>query len=75
MLFRNKEGELVIICKSAYKNDILYYKTIIKMLPINAHINANAPINANVVASSSSSSSRQMDNMVNTISQLLYHKR
>ena len=71
MLFRNKEGELVIVCKSAYKNDILYYKTIIKMLHINAHINApiNAPINANVVAST------QMDNMVNTISQLLYHKR
>ena len=66
MLFRNKEGELVLICKSAYKNDILYYKTIIKMLP------TNAPINANVVASSSST---QMDNMVNTISQLLYHKR
>ena len=65
MLFRNKDGELVIICKSAYKNDILYYKTIIKMLPINA--------NVNVVASSSSST--QMDNMVNTISQLLYHKR
>ena len=62
MLFRNKDGELVIICKSAYKNDILYYKTIIKMLPTNA----------NVVASSSST---QMDNMVNTISQLLYHKR
>ena len=66
MLFRNKDGELVIICKSAYKNDILYYKTIIKMLP------TNAPINANVA---SSSSSTQMDNMVNTISQLLYHKR
>lgn len=68
MLFRNKDGELVIICKSAYKNDILYYKTIIKMLPTNAPINANV----NVVASSSST---QMDNMVNTISQLLYHKR
>ena len=65
MLFRNKDGELVIICKSAYKNDILYYKTIIKMLATNA--------NVNVVASSSSST--QMDNMVNTISQLLYHKR
>lgn len=66
MLFRNKDGELVIICKSAYKNDILYYKTIIKMLPTNANVNVN------VVASSSST---QMDNMVNTISQLLYHKR
>ena len=63
MLFRNKDGELVLICKSAYKNDILYYNTIIKMMP------------TNVVVTNTNTSSTQMDNMVNTISQLLYHKR
>jgi len=69
MLFRNKDGKLVLICKSEYKNDILYYKSImntIKYMENNQSVCANANANASV--------DKQMDNMVNTISNLLYKK-
>ena len=69
MLFRNKDGKLVLICKSEYKNDILYYKSImntINYMENNPSVGANANANKSV--------DKQMDNMVNTISNLLYKK-
>ena len=73
MLFRNKDGKLVLICKSEYKNDILYYKSImntINYMENNPSVCANASENA----SANASFDKQMDNMVNTISNLLYKK-
>ena len=35
MLFRNKEGELIEIRKSDYKNDLLYYQAIMNTIKYN----------------------------------------
>jgi hypothetical protein len=64
MIFRNKYGDLVIICKNQYINDVLYYKTIINTIPKKVH-NENTNTNKN----------NQMDYMINTISHILYNNK
>jgi hypothetical protein len=60
MIFRNKDGDLIVICKNQYKNDVLYYKTIMSTISKKVH-NENTKKN------------NQMENMVNTISKILYN--
>jgi hypothetical protein len=64
MIFRNKDGDLVIICKNQYKNDVLYYKTIMNTIPKKVN-NENTNTNKN----------NQMDYMINTISHILYNNK
>jgi hypothetical protein len=61
MLFRNKDGSLIHICKSEYKNDILYYKKIMNTFSQTIQM--------------TTTTTTQMSQMVNTISHLLYNKR
>jgi hypothetical protein len=60
MLFRNKDGSLINICKSEYKNDILYYKKIMNTFSQTIQM--------------TTTTTTQMSQMVNTISQFLYNK-
>ena len=62
MLFRNKDGSLINICKSEYKNDNLYYKKIMNTLSPS-------------IKMTTTTTTTQMSQMVNTISHLLYNKR
>ena len=60
MLFRNKDSSLINICKSEYKNDILYYKKIMNTFSQTIQM--------------TKTTTTQMSQMVNTISQFLYNK-
>lgn len=60
MLFRNKDSSLINICKSEYKNDILYYKKIMNTFSQTIQM--------------TTTTTTQMSQMVNTISQFLYNK-
>ena len=62
MLFRNNDGSLIYINKSAYKNDTLYYKKIMSI-----YKSAN---NCNT-SSADAPPPSQMTQMVNTLSALL----
>jgi hypothetical protein len=62
MLFRNKDSSLINICKSEYKNDILYYKKIMNTF------------SQTIQMTTTTTTTTQMSQMVNTISQFLYNK-
>jgi hypothetical protein len=60
MLFRNNDGSLIYINKSAYKNDTMYYKKIMSIYKSTNNFNT-----------SSASAPPQMTQMVNTLTALL----
>jgi hypothetical protein len=66
MLFRNKNGEIISICKSSFISDKLYYRYILNNVP-NASANANANASANTSATHS-----QMECMIDTIKKCLH---
>lgn len=66
MLFRNKNGEIISICKSSFISDKLYYKHILNNVP-NANASASANASANAVATQS-----QMESMIDTITKCLH---
>ena len=65
MLFRNKNGEIISICKSSFISDKLYYKYILNNVPANACASANGIASANAGAS-------QMESMIDTITKCLH---
>jgi hypothetical protein len=71
MLFRNKNGEIISICKSSFISDKLYYKYILNNVPANAGANANANAGANGIASANANAS-QMESMIDTITKCLH---
>jgi hypothetical protein len=66
MLFRNKNGEIISICKSSFISDKLYYRYILNNVP-NASANASANTIVNTVATQS-----QMESMIDTIKKCLH---
>jgi len=77
MLFRNKDGVLVSICKSNYKNDVLYYKAIISIASISTASISTASISTASISTASISTAHahapptQMSQIANTMSRLL----
>lgn len=70
MLFRNKNGEIISICKSSFISDKLYYRYILNNVPnasANTSANAIANTSANAVATHS-----QMESMIDTITKCLH---
>jgi hypothetical protein len=70
MLFRNKNGEIISICKSSFISDKLYYRYILNNVP-NASANTNTNTNANTSANTSATHS-QMECMIDTIKKCLH---
>jgi hypothetical protein len=72
MLFRNKNGEIISICKSSFISDKLYYKHILNNVPnANGIASANAGANANANANGIASATSQMESMIDTITKCL----
>jgi hypothetical protein len=65
MLFRNKEGELIEIRKSDYKNDLLYYQAIMNTIKYN---------NNSLSQSENKKEISQMDDIISKITKI-YNKK
>lgn len=66
MLFRDTHGKLILINKKSYKNDILYYKTIMKTI----FTDNNDKCDNNII-----NEENQLDSIVDTISQIIKNKK
>lgn len=64
MLFRNKNGILVNICKNNYINDVLYYRDIMCCVCKNYQYSKNKDLNNNL-----------HKELVDTIKNILYNKK
>ena len=67
MLFRNKEGELIEIRKSDYKNDLLYYQAIMNTIKYNNNSLSQSENNNKKEIS-------QMDDIISKITKI-YNKK